>query len=88
MIGHNNPPEKINPYQERFAACVNLFRKLGMKGEVAFTPENLIVSVCGKYDASAWRKAFKIVTQKNKDVMMIETRPVKGAYIFTLFFNI
>lgn len=82
-IGHNNPPSLKEEYQGRFLALCDKLRRLGLKGEVALTGEVIMIST-GRDSSSLWRKSLKIAC-KNCGVNLIETRPQKGFYVFSIF---
>lgn len=82
-IGHNNPPQTL---AERFAACMDKLRAIGLSGSVCITEGLVLVECRSKFDASTWRKAIKTAATK-AGVISIETRPQKGHYIFTIHTN-
>lgn len=81
-IGHNNPPSLREEYQARFVAICDKLRKIGLKGEVALTGEVIMISSF-KDSSSLWRKSLRIAC-KNSNAQLIETRPQKGFYVFTI----
>lgn len=82
-IGHNNPPPTM---AERFAAIIERMKGLGLKGEVAVTSGVVMFSTTDKTSASLARKGIKNAAKKSGAVS-VETRPAKGAYVFTILTN-
>lgn len=79
-IGHNNPPATM---AERFAQIIERMKALGLRGEVAVASGVVMFSTTDKNSASLARKGIKSAANK-AGVVSIETRPAKGAYIFTI----
>lgn len=82
-IGHNNPPPTM---AERFAAIIERMKGLGLKGEVAVTSGVVMFSTTDKASASLARKGIKNAAKK-AGAVSVETRPAKGAYVFTILTN-
>ncbi len=80
-IGHNTPP--VSPLALRFSAVMEKMKVLGLKGEVAVSAGIVMFSTTDKSSAQQARKAIKVVCKK-ANVVSTETRPVKGAYVFTI----
>lgn len=75
-----NPAEMM---AVKFADCMGRLRALGLKGEVAVTAGVVMVSTTDKGSAQAFRKAIKTACQRC-GVVSVETRPARGAYVFTV----
>ena len=70
-------------FAAKFADCMGRLRALGLKGEVAVTAGVVMVSTTDKISASGFRKAMKTACARTGAVFA-ETRPAKGAYVFTV----
>lgn len=67
----------------KFADCMARLKALGLKGEVAVSAGVVMVSTTDKGSAQAFRKAIKTTCASSGSVSC-ETRPAKGAYVFTI----
>jgi hypothetical protein len=67
----------------KFADCMARLKSFGLKGEVVVTAGVVMVSTTDKGSAQGFRKAIKTACAKSGSVSC-ETRPAKGAYVFTI----
>ena len=70
-------------YALQFANCIARLKALGLKGDVAVNAGVVMVSTSDKGSAQCFRKAIK-TSCSNTGAISVETRPSKGAYIFTI----
>ena len=67
----------------KFADCMARLKALGLKGEVTVTAGVVMVATTDKGSAQCFRKAIKSTVAK-LGAVSAETRPAKGAYVFTV----
>lgn len=67
----------------RFAECMARLKAFGLKGEVSVTAGVVMVATTDKGSAQCFRKAIKSTVAK-LGVVSVESRPSKGAYVFTI----
>lgn len=67
----------------KFADCMARLKHLGLKGEVAVSAGVVMVSTTDKGSAQVFRKSIKTACARSGSVSC-ETRPSKGAYVFTM----
>jgi hypothetical protein len=67
----------------KFADCMARLKSFGLKGEVAVTAGVVMVSTTDKHSAQGFRKAIKTACART-GATYCETRPAKGAYVFTM----
>jgi hypothetical protein len=69
----------------RFADAVAGLKRLGIVCDVAVNAGLVIVSTTDKSSAQTLRAACKRASKAHSTSVFVETRPTKGAYVFTIF---
>ena len=66
----------------KFAGAIAGLKALGLRGEVVVRGGLVMISTSCKFSATQYRKNLRSAQQRNRG-LLVETRPIKGAYVFT-----